>query len=80
MIKKKTVVVMKCPDQQCMYGTDEDIPKDSSVAEKLQIRAEHIRAMHAPPPVQPAPAVAGTEKFLRPKRTLVDGNSTEAEA
>ena len=46
--------MMKCPYQEtCKYDTDDDIPKESLVAEKMQLMQLHIGAMHAPPPVQP---------------------------
>ena len=79
VIKKNTVVMMKCPYQQtCKYDTDEDIPKESLVAEKQLWMQLHIWAIHsAPPQVQPAPAAARTEKFPHPKLTLVDGYITE---
>ena len=57
-----------------MYDTDKDIDKQATVAEKLQLLELHVRLMHVvPPPVPPAAPAARTEKFPRPKLTLVDG-------
>ena len=64
---------MKCKYQDCNYDTDEDIPKESTVAEKLQLMQMHIGASYAAPPLVATVVPARMEKFPRPKLVLVDG-------
>ena len=63
---------MKCEYQDCGYDTDSAIPKESTVAEKLQLMKMHIGARHAAPPSE-----VRAEKVKRPQLVVKDGFVTE---
>ena len=64
---------MKCEYQDCGYDTDNAIPEESTVSEKLELMKMHIGARHAAPPVVAPLPTARMEKFPRLKLLLVDG-------
>jgi hypothetical protein len=72
---------MKCNQKDCVYMTAEDIPSGGSISEHITMLGYHREDVHpkSPPPPQPvaAPAVARTEKFLRPKLAVNDGSVAE---
>ena len=58
---------MKCEYQDCGYDTDNAIPEESTVSEKLELMKMHIGARHAAPPVVAPVPTARMEKFPRSK-------------
>ena len=38
---------MRCLHRECLYDTDEEIPEDSTVTEKLQLLQLHVGAKYA---------------------------------